>query len=132
MLLNYSDNPKNKRRARFLAILWTLLILFLCFIPAREIPRVNVPLIDKWTHFILFGVFAYLWLLSLNKIRFLQLLLILLAAVTLGWLVEIIQGSLSFLGRSKEPMDILADAIGGLIGVFVFWVINKAWLNRIQ
>ncbi len=123
MLLNFSECPAHKKKARLLAILWTLLILFLCFIPARSIPKVDVPLADKWTHFILFAVFAYLWLLSVHKFRKMHLIIVLLAAAILGWLVEFIQGSLTFLGRSQEHMDTVADAIGGLIGVIIFYLL---------
>lgn len=120
----FSDNPKYKKRARLGAILWTLLIFILCFIPAREVPEVNIPLIDKWVHFILFGVFSFLWLLAVKQYNHLHLLLVLVSAVVVGWLVEYLQGSLSFLGRSQDNMDTIADGIGGLIGVVIFYILK--------
>lgn len=121
----FSEITINKRRARLLAILWTLLIFFLCFLPARDVPEVNVPLMDKWVHFILFGVFCFLWLLSFRSFTIRDLFLIFLASVALGWLVEFFQGMLTFLGRSRDNMDILADSIGGLLGVFVFYATHR-------
>jgi len=121
----FSETPKLKNRARLAAISWTLLIFFLCLIPAKEIPDVNVPLMDKWVHFILFGVFSFLWLLSLAHINFRWLFIIFIVAVLTGWMVEELQGILGFLGRSKDIMDIVADAIGGLLGVLLFTLIKK-------
>jgi len=121
----FSDITVNKKRARLLAILWTLLIFFLCFLPARDVPEVNVPLIDKWVHFILFGVFSFLWLLSFESCTLKGLSLIFIASVVLGSLVEFFQGVLTFLGRSCENMDILADSIGGLLGVIIFYVTHR-------
>lgn len=125
----FFSDPVYKNRARLLAILWTLLILFLCFIPAREIPDVEIPLIDKWTHCFLFGIFAFLWLFSIKNFKNKYLFLVLLSAVILGWLVEYMQGLLSFLGRSQDNMDTLSDSIGGLLGVIIFFAIHSRHKN---
>jgi len=130
MLLKPSGNLKHKKRARLLAILWTLLIFFLCFVPAGNVPEVSLPLADKWTHFILFAVFAYLWLLSLQKTQTRHLIIVMIASLLLGWLVEILQGSLKFLGRSQENMDVVADAIGGLIGTLIFYFVDSLVKNK--
>ena len=44
------------------------------------------------------------------------------AAVIVGWLVEEIQGMLPALGRNKDVIDILADAIGGILGIAFFYI----------
>jgi VanZ family protein len=100
--------------------------------PARTVPKMNVPLIDKWTHFILFGVFAYLWLLSVYRFRLYHLGIVFFASVVLGWLVEVIQGALVFLGRSQDNMDTLADAVGGMLGVFVFYMVYWFQKRKLQ
>lgn len=121
----FFENSFIKKRARFIAILWTLLILFLCFIPSNEIPELHVPLADKWAHFILFGGFSFLWLLSSKKTTLFQCFLWAIIATFFGWLVEELQGILSFLGRCKETMDIIADSIGGVIGCLFFFLLHK-------
>jgi len=121
----FSDTGFLKKRARTLSILWTLLIFLLCFLPAREIPDLNVPLADKWTHFILFGVFSFLWLLSFKKTAVKHTVLIFIISSLLGWGVEELQGTLSFLGRAKDVMDIVADAIGGLLGAVLFYFLSR-------
>ncbi len=108
-----------------MAILWTLLIFIVCFLPAREIPEVDVPLADKWVHFILFGTYAFLWLLSVKQPSTKSWIVVFISAVLVGWLVEVLQGALSFLGRSQDNMDIVADAIGGFLGVAVFALIIR-------
>ena len=115
----HPDSPY-KRRARFLAMLWTLLIFIGCFTPGKDIPKVDVPLIDKWVHLVLFGGFTFLWLCARPIINFRSLLGLFLIAVALGAFIELMQGLLTFLGRSMELMDAVADSIGGLLGIGLF------------
>ena len=119
-----------KKRARTYTIIWALLIFILCFIPGREFPDVNIPLADKWAHFVLFGIFSFLWLCARPARKLLPLTLVFLAGVTLGWIVEELQGLLTSLGRSKSIGDIYADAIGSLFGVLVFAIISVAVNKR--
>lgn len=111
-----------KKRAKPMAIVWTLLIFIACFIPGNEIPNVHIPLIDKWVHFVLFGGFTLLWLLAAPGVSGRKLLLVAAAGCVFGWLVEELQGLLSFLGRSKDLMDIWADALGAVLGVILFYI----------
>ncbi|MBL7711410.1 MAG: VanZ family protein [Chitinophagaceae bacterium] len=105
-----------------MAIIWTLLIFIACFIPGNEIPNVHIPLIDKWVHFVLFGGFTLLWLLAAPGLSWRKLFLVAAAGCVFGWLVEELQGLLSFLGRSKDLMDIWADALGAVLGVILFYI----------
>lgn len=105
--------------AKSIAILWTLLIFFLCFIPGRELPHLNIPLVDKWTHIVLFGMFTILWHNTVRRNSFGLKLILLIIATFLGWLVEYVQGHY-VQGRSQDNMDTLADAVGGLIGIILF------------
>jgi VanZ family protein len=115
----FTENSIYKKRARLWAILWTLLIFILCFLPGNELPDMQIPFIDKWAHLVLFGVFSFLWLCSnpTKDLRF--LVIILLITVFMGWLVEYIQGHFAK-GRSQDNMDTLADSVGGLLGIFLF------------
>lgn len=119
----YKENSPYKKRARLAAISWTLLIFLLCFLPGNEIPNIRLPLADKWVHFILFGIFSFLWLCAYPGRMLKFSFLILLASIAVGWIVEMIQGQLTFLGRSQDNMDTIADSIGGLIGIVVYHVL---------
>ena len=51
-----------RKVARAAAWIWTAGIFIACLWPGKELPHSNIPFIDKWTHFVLFGVFSVLWL----------------------------------------------------------------------
>ena len=114
-----TESPYRKQ-ARFIAIVWTLLIFVGCFYPSRELPRVAIPLIDKWTHFVLFGGFSFLWLCAYPDYTFRSLVLLFIVYLLLGSFIEVMQGQLTMLGRSMELMDAVADTVGGVLGTSVF------------
>ena len=113
------------KRAKFAAILWTLLIFIACFIPGKEIPNLDIPLMDKWVHFILFGGFSLLWLMAYPTAKTTRQLLVAVIGALFGWLIEELQGLLSFLGRAKDLLDIEADVLGAFLGVLLFYICNK-------
>jgi VanZ family protein len=92
----------------------------LCLWPGKELPKSDIPFIDKWTHFILFGVFSFLWLCAYPGRGLKTILYIILISAALGWLVECMQGWFPDLGRSKDNMDAVADAIGGILGALLY------------
>ena len=109
-----------KKQARFAATGWTLLIFIACLWPGKELPQSDIPFIDKWVHFALFAPFCFLWLLSWPSSSFSRLFIILLFGCFAGFLVEIFQKMFPALGRNYDFMDILADAVGALLGVLLF------------
>ena len=123
MIRIFSPDSPYKKRARFVAILWTLLILIACLTPAAEIPNVDIPMVDKWTHLIFFGIFSFLWLCARPAINVSWLVNLLLISIAFGAAIELLQGLLTFLGRSMEFLDAVADALGGLLGILLFWVL---------
>src|SRR4051812_37403200 len=111
----FSKDSPYKKRARWLAIAWTLLIFILCFLPGQDLPNVDIPFIDKWAHLVLFGVFSFLWLCVTPTRTPGFLLMLFIITVFIGWLVEYIQGHF-VPNRTQDNMDTLADTAGGLIG----------------
>jgi len=101
-------------------MLWTLLIFIGCLTPGKELPHVDIAFIDKWTHFVLFGVFSFLWLCAYPNISKRLLFVLLFVSVGLGAFVELLQGFFTSLGRSAELMDAVADSIGALLGIIIF------------
>ena len=114
-----------KKRARTYTIIWALLIFILCFIPGPDLPESNIPMADKWVHFVLFAGFTFLWMCAGPSQRLSSLLIALVVGCAFGWLVEELQGLLSFLGRNKSIQDIYADSIGSALGVLIFYIL--AW-----
>jgi len=110
------------------AVLWTAAIFVVCLWPGKELPHSDIPFVDKWTHFVLFGVFSALWLRAyppqphtgISQFRRITFL-----AIGLGCLVEGLQSALPSLGRSGDFLDALADALGGVLGSTAFWAIRS-------
>lgn len=126
----FSPKSTYTKGARSLAMLWTLLIFIGCLTPARQIPHVDVPMADKWTHFVLFGGFTFLWLCARPLLSGRWLVSLFFIALALGALIEGLQGTLTFLGRSMELMDVVADALGGLLGIVLFAVASYSFGRR--
>jgi VanZ family protein len=111
------------------AVLWTAAIFVLCLWPGKELPHSDIPFIDKWTHFLLFGVFSLLWLWAyppLPNTGLAQFRRISFLAIGLGCLVEGLQSAIPYLGRSGDFLDAVADAVGGILGALAFWAIRPA------
>lgn len=117
----FSPQSPYTKWARFLAMLWTLLIFIGCFTPSGDLPEVDVPLIDKWTHLILFGGFTFLWLCARPVPTRAWMITLFVIATALGAFIEIMQGVLVSLGRSMEFMDAVADIIGAALGIALFY-----------
>jgi len=122
---------KNKKRTVLVAIAWTVLILIACLIPGDEVPDVQVPLIDKYVHFIIFAGCSFLWLCTAPLAPVRRSILVFVACIALGYIVELLQGSGITTGRSYDMFDVLADAIGSLIGVILFYL-SKRFYNAKQ
>lgn len=120
MLRIFTPGSPYTKQARFMATLWTLLIFILCLLPGKDIPEVDVPLIDKWTHLVLFGGFTFFWFCSRPLPTARRIISLFLWSLAVGIIIEILQGTLTFLGRSMELLDAVADSIGGLLGIGLF------------
>ena len=84
----------------------------------------NIPSIewmDKVVHFLIFALLAYLYKKAFPKHSIVKELL-LLAGYAL--LTEIMQEKMQ-MGRTGDPLDMLADVLGIFAGVFVFNLTKK-------
>ena len=122
MLRIFTPGSPYTKQARFLAMLWTLLIFIGCLTPGKDLPHVAVPLIDKWTHLVLFGGFTFLWFCARPVRTTSRMLSLFFIAAALGIFIEILQGTITSLGRSMELLDVVADGLGGLLGIGLFYV----------
>lgn len=121
----------NKKQAKQLAFGWTLLVFIACLLPSHEIPDIKLPLIDKWVHFLLFAGCSFTWLCSVNYFGVASLVKYWMLSIAMGALIEGLQAAFPTLGRCYELMDIVADAIGGLIGVVMFYLLYSKHLKSI-
>lgn len=114
-------------------ILWAIIILILCGAPSSEFPSVgflNIPHLDKIVHFGLYLVFTLLILSETNTKRMFgglerkTIIISLFIAIAYGLLIELMQ-LLVFESRGAEFWDFMANAIGAIIAVLLYKLVNR-------
>jgi len=110
-----------------------LAIIILSTIPIPEVkPLEEVPLIDKWVHFVMYASLSIaMWIDRKNAHQPLSPLFYLWMIVLpscLGGILELVQAYLTTC-RSGEWLDAIADAIGAVIGTVGCFIIGLIW-NR--
>jgi len=105
-------------QSKYPIIIWTIIIFILCTLPSENLPKGPN---DKMSHFIVFAGFTFLWSFQSSKYW-----LIILIGVFYGIGIEFWQANLpkSF-HRSFDWYDALADGIGGIIGLFIYWIFKR-------
>jgi VanZ family protein len=112
------------------AILWTVLILVLCWMPRRSMPfEESVPSlfhrvqIDKLVHCGMFAAFAFLWRRGTGSS---SAALIGVSGVALAIITEVGQGT-ALVGRDADTWDAMADCLGVAIGLVAASVYQARW-----
>lgn len=105
----------------FLTIIVAFCIIVLSLFPVPEVPELeDIPLIDKWVHFVMYGGLLLAlwadWVRNKKHPQFLECFFSVLCGCVLGGLIEIIQ---PYVGRSGDFWDFVADAIGCFLGFFI-------------
>ena len=109
-----------------LSSLLIVAIWVVCLIPVPETPLNDVNLIDKWTHFVMYGSltsviwFEYIRRKKKNKTFQWKALLIggLLCPIIMGGLIELAQRFLTPC-RSGELADFYCNSLGVLLGCLI-------------
>ncbi len=112
------------RLARWLTVLWVLLILIACSIPGKDIPSVNIIQADKIVHFSLFAVLGWLVLHGFGSNPMQRILWALGIGIAYAVGTEFYQGLLPF-ERTPDPMDALANTLGLLTAIAVFHIRHR-------
>lgn len=104
-----------------ISFLLALAIVLLSLLPIPDVRMtVEVPLVDKWTHMVMYGVLTLvIWLEYIRahrQMRGLRLLLLaFLAPIAMGGALELMQAYLTTC-RSGEWLDFVANSIGAVVG----------------
>jgi len=98
---------------KIFAVLWTLLIIYLCLDDSPNVPQFTFQYKDKVVHFIFYFVFVYFWTKSLKNKDINTLGLILFLALILGITIEFLQENFTYT-RTFDWYDILANSIGAV------------------
>lgn len=111
-----SGSVRRHFRPSLPAVAWTVLILLAMAIPGAYVPG-SMWNLDKLAHFVLFAVFAYLWLRAAPR-----------AWIRVG-IVGLLYGVLTEVGqtiapgrRTGDPMDVLANALGLAAGILLSYI----------
>lgn len=122
-----------------ITIIWALLILLICLIPGNNISkfnRIDVPYLDKLIHFFMYLVLSILLVSTIrrssiyNKKPILAYFLIVLAAVTYGGIIELLQNYDVF-ARDSDHLDFFANTAGVISGLFIYFLLKNI-INKIQ
>ncbi|MBQ9642059.1 MAG: VanZ family protein [Bacteroidaceae bacterium] len=116
-------NTKTPHRRWPCTTLATAAILILSLAPIPDNPPLDdVPFIDKWVHFIIYGALTCAtWLdrhirhRQTSRLRF--AFIALLYAIVIGALTEILQSLTAY--RSGEWLDFLADCFGAFLATLL-------------
>lgn len=99
-------------------------IWIICLIPIPETPFDDVPMIDKWTHFVMYGsLCSVIFTEYANRhikpnIKRLAIIGVLLPII-MGGLIELAQAYCTGGNRSGDWIDWIADSIGVMIGTAI-------------
>ena len=113
----------------FWTILLSFVVIILSIIPIPEVPPLeDIPLFDKWVHFLMYGAVAccvwydYYRNRADRKITLRTILFTVVYPILLGGILELWQRYLTTC-RSGEWLDFIADSIGAFlafpIGAFI-------------
>ena len=120
------------------AILWTIVLSTLCGLPGNSFPDLSLWALlrfDSFAHAFVFAVFSFLWAVAFRKQRqFAWLYKYSISAafifsIIYGVLIEFLQYAI-FFRRSADFLDMVSDALGGLIGIIIFYIIYKPVLAQ--
>ena len=118
---------RNARSRRLTAAaLWSLAILAGCTIPGDALRSMYIFTPDKLYHIAAFAGYALLWMRAGVRLR-----TIIATGLLFGVFIEVWQHTLP-IGRSADPYDALADAIGLALGVAAGTVATRAKATRLE
>jgi len=117
----------NWLKSKVLAIGWLLLMCILFVIPGSALPEQNwfadIQL-DKWVHIGLFSVLVFLWASAFDLGLPSNSWIVITIAILYGIAVEFVQKTW-IPNRSFDLYDVVADAIGSVVGLIVWLRSNR-------
>ena len=105
----------------WIAFFWTFLIVYLSLRNAHNIPKVNIPNLDKVVHFTFYFGFVILWyryLVFRNNVLLNNKIALVLISICFGIAIEFAQKYFTTT-RQADIWDVAANSTGTLVGIFV-------------
>lgn len=124
----------------------TLIIWIVCLIPIPETPLDDFSMIDKWTHFVMYGSLTLvIWMERYRLLHFDQTKMLapglicggVLMPMAMGGLIELAQAYLTTC-RSGDWLDFVCNVLGVVVGISISCMIigivtmikEKVWQNH--
>ena len=113
------------KNALIFAFAWAAVIFVLCCTPGKYVPTahwLDLLSFDKLVHASIFFVLSSLWfvfLIKTGKVRSATIVLVLLACIAYGGLLEVMQATV-FSQRSGDWNDFIANSFGCLLAFWLF------------
>jgi VanZ family protein len=119
------SEPKN---LLFVGIFYTLFITVALLAPVSEIPKVEIPFLDKLVHVIMHALLIIIWLAYVflgdkSHISIKNIFVVLFICFSYGIIIEALQHWFT-LSRKFDFFDIIANGIGDLLGLLSFWIVR--------
>ncbi len=104
------------------AVVWSAVIISLAITPIRNVEMITAPISDKVLHALAFMIGSIVWAGALDSTpgQYRSVGLASLICLGMGGLIELLQSQTAT--RTAETGDIIADAIGILIGGLI-WIL---------
>ncbi len=120
-----------KKNSKFIFFLYFIVIIIMSSIPQIPIPKIkafdSIIRLDYFVHFIeyfILSIFFILWRLDNRSVfRFKTFLLYIVIGLSIAFLDEFHQ--ILIPGRAFNIIDIMFDAFGFIMGIFVMYRSNK-------
>jgi VanZ family protein len=114
-------------RSRVFVVGYFIIITILFCLPGSALPKENWLTrigFDKIVHFCFFAALLFLWRIAFDQAHRNLSALLLICASVYGLLIEIIQAEW-VPNRSFDLYDVVADAAGAVMGIYVWWRVYK-------
>ncbi len=124
---------RNRKLYPVFFIIWAVIVFVVSVVSMDsfdEIPGINIPYFDKFVHFAMYFLFAYLlypvlkFCVKIHIIVRFAFIFTLIFSVFYGGMIEILQGYL-VLTRDMDIFDFIANCMGALTGMIVFLFFNR-------
>ena len=110
-------------------LVYTLLITVAFLSPAAEVPKVNIPYLDKVFHVLIHCALSFIWLwfaFSNDKyhISIKTVIVVLVLCFSYGIAIEAAQHWFT-VSRQFDLLDVLANGVGSLLGFLSFYKVRS-------
>lgn len=114
-------------------ILYSLALAVISLVKFRDIPDYIPSFSDKVLHFLMYGILAFLWIITFtHKFRLKRIYAIVWAgiiAVIFGIIIEVLQGTVTNT-RVTDQNDIIANTLGVILVILIIVIKDRIVVKK--